>query len=270
VHRDDPEFGYRCISEELERKGYVASENRVHRLCKSRRIWSVTFKENGRMKVPRPPVHDDLVMRDVSAARPDQLWLTDTTEHPTAEGTFYFCSVKDVFSNRIVGYDSGSRMPAALAVYALRHAVNRRGARATVVHLDRGSQDPRLEDTCGGVRRVPTISSRSRCCFHRLNPSNFVQVHSSASWARRTPGLSGSHRGMRGQRGDGVLPLAAPEERAQPTALGDPPGPVLAIDTWIERAYHRRRRQRDLGKFTPIEYETIYSGNNYDLELSTR
>jgi hypothetical protein len=31
----------------------------------------------------------------------------------------------------------------------------------------------------------------------------------------------------------------------------------LAITTWIERTYHRRRRQRLLGKLTPIEYETI-------------
>ena len=33
----------------------------------------------------------------------------------------------------------------------------------------------------------------------------------------------------------------------------------LAIITWIERTYHRRRRQRALGKLTPIEYEMIYN-----------
>lgn len=52
VHRDDPEFGYRFISDELSRQGFTASENRVHRLCKSHRIWSVTVKKKGRMKVP--------------------------------------------------------------------------------------------------------------------------------------------------------------------------------------------------------------------------
>ena len=31
----------------------------------------------------------------------------------------------------------------------------------------------------------------------------------------------------------------------------------LAIITWIERTYHRRRRQRRLGRLTPIQYETI-------------
>jgi putative transposase len=31
----------------------------------------------------------------------------------------------------------------------------------------------------------------------------------------------------------------------------------LAIATWIEATYHRRRRQRGLGKLTPIEFETL-------------
>lgn len=33
----------------------------------------------------------------------------------------------------------------------------------------------------------------------------------------------------------------------------------LAIVTWIEKTYHRRRRQAAHGRLTPIEFETIYS-----------
>jgi len=33
--------------------------------------------------------------------------------------------------------------------------------------------------------------------------------------------------------------------------------PRLGIITWIERTYHRRRRQRRLGRLTPVEYETL-------------
>ena len=33
----------------------------------------------------------------------------------------------------------------------------------------------------------------------------------------------------------------------------------ITIITWIERTYHRRSRQRRLGKLTPIESETIYT-----------
>jgi len=31
----------------------------------------------------------------------------------------------------------------------------------------------------------------------------------------------------------------------------------IAMVTWIEQTYHRRRRQARLGRLTPIEYETI-------------
>ncbi len=31
----------------------------------------------------------------------------------------------------------------------------------------------------------------------------------------------------------------------------------IAIVTWIEQTYHRRRRQTALGRLTPVEYETI-------------
>lgn len=31
----------------------------------------------------------------------------------------------------------------------------------------------------------------------------------------------------------------------------------LAITTWLEPTYHRRRRQRQLGYLTPVGYETI-------------
>ena len=45
------------------------------------------------------------------------VWLTDITEHPTVEGKLYVCSIKDVFSNRIVGYAIDERMTAQLAVH---------------------------------------------------------------------------------------------------------------------------------------------------------
>lgn len=46
---------------------------------------------------------DDLVNRDFTASSINELWLTDITEHRTDEGKLYMWTVKDVFSNRIVG-----------------------------------------------------------------------------------------------------------------------------------------------------------------------
>ncbi len=119
VHADDPVFGYRFIADELAAEhGINASENRVHRLCRQHAIASVISRRRGKGRRPGPAVHDDLVRRVFSAARPNELWLTDITEHPTEEGTLYLCAVKDVFSGRIVGYSIAHRMKASLAVAA--------------------------------------------------------------------------------------------------------------------------------------------------------
>ena len=145
VHTDDPEFGHRFIADELQACGYSASERRVWRLCSQQELFSHTIKRARKHgKKPGPPVCDDLVERDFTAKAVNELWLTDITEHHTSEGKLYMCAVKDVFSNRIVGYAIDSRMKSRMAVAAIDDAVARRGGpRAVagcVVHSDRGSQ----------------------------------------------------------------------------------------------------------------------------------
>lgn len=91
VHADDPEFGYRFITDELQAAGEAVSENRVHRLCRDHRIYSTTIRKGraGSGQRPGPAVHDDLVQRDFTATNIDEVWLTDITEHPTSEGKLY-------------------------------------------------------------------------------------------------------------------------------------------------------------------------------------
>ena len=86
LHDEDPGLGYRLIADDLPEKGITAGENRVHRLCKLQRIRSFHSVKNGSWKKPGPPVHDDPVQRQFSAEGPNQLWLTDITEHHTGEG----------------------------------------------------------------------------------------------------------------------------------------------------------------------------------------
>ena len=53
----------------------------------------------------------------------------------------YLCAIKDVFSNRIVGYSIDERMKSRIAVNALNNAVARRDSVAgCILHTDRGSQ----------------------------------------------------------------------------------------------------------------------------------
>jgi transposase InsO family protein len=143
VHSDDPEFGYRFIADELEALGERSCERRVWRLCNQHRVWSTTTKKGRKHsgKTPGPAVHDDLVQRVFSAPAPDVVWLTDITEHATVEGKLYCCAIKDVFSNRIVGWSIDSRTKSRLAFAAIEMAVVRRDEVAgCIVHSDRGSQ----------------------------------------------------------------------------------------------------------------------------------
>ena len=111
-HHDDPVFGYRFIADELRRGGVAVGERRVWRLCSQEQLWSVFAKQRGLARKAGPPVHDDLVDREFNALAMNEVWLTDITEHPTGAGKLYLCAIKDVCSNRIVGYSMGDRMTA--------------------------------------------------------------------------------------------------------------------------------------------------------------
>ena len=102
VHRDDPEFGYRFLDDEARDAGQPMAERTVWRICSDNCWWSAFGKrKRGKSGKAGPPVHDDLVGRDFTADAPNQLWLSDITEHHTGEGKLYVRAVKDVFSNRI-------------------------------------------------------------------------------------------------------------------------------------------------------------------------
>jgi putative transposase len=227
IQADDPAFGYRFIADELPERGIRAGENRVQRWCTDHGIWSVFSRKRGLNRRPGPPVHDDLVERDFTASAPNQLWLTDITEHPTAEGKLYLCAVKDVYSGRIVGYSMDARMKSSLAVAALENGVRARRPAGTVLR-----------------RPVECVQFRSR---------RFVE-------SLRHHGLTGS-MGRVGACADNAA-MESFFSLLQKNVLDRKRWLTrqelrLAITTWIERTYHRRRRQRRLGKLTPIEYETI-------------
>ncbi len=233
AHRDDPEFGYRLLADEAREAGHQACDRTMWRLVRDGRWWSVFGKKRGSKggKKPGPPAHDDLVRRDFTASEPNQLWLTDITEHPTAEGKIYLCAIKDVYSGRIVGYSISDRMKSSLAVNALASAVARRGISGAevagcIVHSDRGSQFRsrkflaalRTHDLVGSMGQVASAGDNAAMeSFFSLLQKNVLNRH---RWATR--------------------------EQLR-----------IAIITWIERTYHRRRRQRRLGRLTPIEYEAI-------------
>ena len=132
-------------------------ERTAWRLCSAHQLWSSCGRKRGKnAKCPGPAVHDDLGAHidDHGRTRTDfigaargvnQVWVTDTTEHPTGEGKLYFCAVKDTLSNRLVDCSAAPPMRSRLPVTApntavARRKINRRSVTGWVVHSDHGSQ----------------------------------------------------------------------------------------------------------------------------------
>ena len=237
AHHDDPEFGYRLLVDEARDAGQVMADRTAWRICSELGWWSAFGKpKRGKAKRPGPPVHDDLcavvdkhgvVRHEFKANKANELWLTDITEHRTGEGKLYLCAIKDVYSNRIVGYSIDSRMKSRLAVAALNNALARRGdVGGCVVHSDRGSQF-RSRKFVRGLSRNDLVGSMGRVGAAGDNAAmeSFFALLQKNVLDRRT--------------------WATREELR------------IAIVHWIERTHHRRRRQDTLGRLTPIEYETI-------------
>jgi putative transposase len=228
AHPDDPEFGYRFLADEAADAGQVMAERTAWRICSSNGWFSTSGKKpkRGTGKKAGPPVHDDHVGRNFTASAANELWLADITEHRTLEGKVYVCAIKDMFSNRIVGYSIDSRMKSRIAVNALGNAVARRGDVAgCILHTDQGSQF-RSRKHVRALARHSMVGSMGRVASAGDNAAmeSFFSLLQKNVLNRQT--------------------WATREELRS------------AIVTWIERTYHRRRRQDGLGRLTPIEFET--------------
>jgi putative transposase len=236
AHRDDPEFGYRFLLDEATDAGEPMAERTAWRICADNGWWSVFGKRKTRTRgQPGAPAHDDLVLRQFTAEGPNRVWLTDLTEHPTAEGKVYLCAIKDVWSNRIVGYSISDRMQSQIVVNALESAVARRSAAGQsvtgcVLHSDRGGQ------------------FRSR----KLAQSLFVHRIAGSMGQVGSAGDNAAMESFFSLLQNNVLNRQRWQTREELR---------IAIVTWIERTYHRRRRQTRLGRLTPIEFETIMTNH---------
>jgi putative transposase len=69
---------------------------------------------------------DDLVHRKFHRLSPNELWVTDITEHPTREGKIFCCAVMDTFSRKIVGWSIDNAQDSTLVVNALDMAIKNR------------------------------------------------------------------------------------------------------------------------------------------------
>ncbi|HEX3219525.1 MAG TPA: IS3 family transposase [Candidatus Limnocylindria bacterium] len=137
-------YGSPRVHAELRREGRRHSRRRIERLMREMGLSA----RRGRRRTPRTtdsrhdlPVAPNLLARNFTADRPDQVWLADISYIPTDEGFLYLAAIKDMATREIVGWSMADHLRAELCIGALVMAIQRhRPSRGLVHHGDRGVQ----------------------------------------------------------------------------------------------------------------------------------
>jgi putative transposase len=242
-HRSRGTYGAPRVHAELRAQGVRCGRKRVARLmgraglagAHRRRYRSTTRQDPTAVAAP------DLVKRDFTASRPDQLWVADMTYVTTGEGWLYLATVLDVWSRRVVGWAMGERSRAELVVDALNMAVwNRRPATGVVHHSDRGAQYTSLgfSQRCRDAGIAASMGSVGDAYDNALAEAFFATLETE---------------------------LLMRQSFATRTAAR------LALFDFIEGFYNSHRRHSALGYLSPAEFERrwwqrVEAGGGYERE----
>ena len=166
---DDNEhvYGPRKVWRQLRRDGVRVARCTIERLMRAMGVKGVT-RGRAWIVTPRADATDrpaDLVDRQFTATRPNQLWVSDFTYVATWRGFVYVALVIDVFARRIVGWRVSGSLATDFVLDALEQAIydrRRAGVQDLVHHSDRGTQylSMRYTDRLTAAGIAPSVGSR--------------------------------------------------------------------------------------------------------------
>jgi len=158
-------YGAHKLWKAARRAGHDVGRDQVARLMRIANIHGVSRKRRLRTtrSDPAAPRPADLVQRNFTAARPNELWVTDLTYVPTWAGVAYVCFIVDAFSRMIVGWRVASHMRTGMVLDALEMARWSRGTQLEGLrcHSDAGSQftSIRYGERLAEIGAQPSIGS---------------------------------------------------------------------------------------------------------------
>jgi transposase InsO family protein len=160
-------YGVIKVWKQLGREGFQAARCTVARLMRKLGLQGAIRGKKFKTTIPdesatRPL---DLVDRDFSATRPNQLWLSDLTYVKTWSCFVYVAFVIDVFARRIVGWRASTSLRTDLVLDALEQALYDRpdiDQEQLVHHSDRGVQylSIRYTERLAEAGIEPSVGSR--------------------------------------------------------------------------------------------------------------
>jgi transposase InsO family protein len=210
--------------------GIAISGKTVHKLMVEGGLAGLPLRRR-RKSLVNVATFEDLVQRNFTRDAPDQLWVTDITEHPTREGKVYCCVVLDAHSRRVVGWSIDTHQASSLVTNALSMALtNRTPTTSTVIHSDHGSQF-----TCW------SFTERVRQAGLAPSMGTVGDAYDNAViesfWGRLQTEL------LNRQKWRTRIELSS------------------ALFEYLEIFHNRTRRHSSLGMLTPVDYENFHPGS---------
>jgi len=210
-------------------QGLIVNRKLVAKIMRQLGLKGLPGPRKGFTNLKNAPTCEDLVQRDFHASNPNELWLTDITEHPTGEGKLYCCVVLHLYSRKVVGWSIDRRCESSLVNDALKKAgTSRTTSPETVIHSDHGTQFTSWAFT-ENVRWLGLVSSMGTIgdCYDNAPMESF--------WGSMQIGLFDR------QRWRTSIELA------------------IAIADYIENFYNPSSRHSSIGYLTPNEFEDLHS-----------
>ncbi len=173
-------YGSPRVHAALQTEGIHVGKKRVARLMKEaglrgisrRKRPSTTVRSDTGRAVP------DLVDRDFTASRPDELWVADITYLPTQEGYLYLAVVIDAYSRKVVGWEMAGHLRSELVLEALDMAAEQRSPEKTIHHSDQGCQYTAVAfgKQCKDEGVRPSMGSVGDCYDNAMAESFFATL----------------------------------------------------------------------------------------------
>lgn len=195
IRAENPDYGAHRIYLDLKlHHDYKGSYYLILKLCKKYNLMlKVKYRPKGLTKAdPVAKASENLIQQDFSASAPNQKWLGDITEIPTADGKLYVAAVLDCFDGTIVGLKMAGHMRAQLCADAFSSAAKKYQAFGMIFHSDRGSQYTsslyrQILASYGGVQ---SMSNTGKCYDNARMESFFATLKKEHIYKFKTEKMS--------------------------------------------------------------------------------
>jgi putative transposase len=154
-HLRRPASGSRQLVNFLEGQGIVVNRKRIQRLMRKMGIEGLSPKKRTTLAAAGHPIYPYL-LRGLKIERPNQVWCSDLTYIPMAQGFMYLVAIMDWFSRHVLAWRLSNSMDAEFCVEALDEALSK--ASPEIMNTDQGSQFTSHEFTNRLIHKGVAIS----------------------------------------------------------------------------------------------------------------